>query len=250
MSKSNKTLKRSINIDKLKSKKTLKRSINNSKILKNTVNSDNLVNQITVNDLKKSKKKIDSVFYNIYTIERPPPQDDLIDYKEMGMITMVDAQGLNILRRNITKIKTFFGSKGLNTYIYNYGINNILKKVNDEMKKQYIDKIVNAKIKMIIPQYLEQIVIPVQKIAEKMLIGDNDVFMGGRAIGNRINNIIYSDNPYDNYKYNDIDDKLELDLDLDLDLDYSSEKFKIVINLTRLRQVMFFFTGTALQKNI
>jgi hypothetical protein len=88
------------------------------------------------------------IFNDISNEENHEPE-----YEEIGMITLFDTQALNILRRNINKLQTIFGLKGVNAYIYNYAINSIMKKINTEMQNKKIDKICNATMKITIPQF-------------------------------------------------------------------------------------------------
>jgi hypothetical protein len=90
--------------------------------------------------------------YNTFFFENitNQPNNDQ-SYEEVGLINIIDSQGINILRSTITEVANAFGKKGYDRAVYNYAIHSLMTKVKAEMEKQEIDKICNSKIHLEFP---------------------------------------------------------------------------------------------------
>jgi hypothetical protein len=175
-------------------------------------------------------KNINSIDYFSYNISTEQNNDD--SYIEKGMVTICDVQGLNFIRRNISKIKNRLGLQGTNTYMYNYCINSLLKKVKNEMIKQNLDKISNAKIKFIVPQKSASIKIS-KKVLKKIFPTGDD---GG---GGEFLNIFGGDDGDEGDIYNAVDDELH---------DINHNSYLVLKRLTAQTRVNVLFIGTGLTK--
>ena len=85
--------------------------------------------------------------YNTFYFENITNQENTDNqYKEVGLVNIINSQPINILRSLMSKSSSVIGRKGYELSIYNYAINDLMKNVKDEMVKQSIDKISNARI--------------------------------------------------------------------------------------------------------
>jgi hypothetical protein len=184
--------------------------------------------QETEPDQQETINKIKTINYLVYNISTEQNNDD--NYIEKGIITLFDTQGLNLFRRNISKIQSSFGGVGMNTYIYNYCVNSLLQKVKDEMEKQGIDKISNAKIKFILPQKLktikvrEEYIKPVRQIMHDINVHGINIAGGSRILEDYTNVFVGND------------------------IDGHTSHSWVLSKLTILTRINIFFIGTALQK--
>ena len=69
----------------------------------------------------------------------------------MGIVNIISSQGINTIRSLSKKFAIRIGRTGYGLSVYNYAINELIKKVKEEMQKSNIDKICNVKIHVEFP---------------------------------------------------------------------------------------------------
>lgn len=90
--------------------------------------------------------------YNTFFFEKLSTQPNIDNtFEEIGIVSIINSQGINMLRSSISKLARKFGQIGYSMSVYNYAVNQLIEKVNDEMVKRIIDKISNVKIHVEFP---------------------------------------------------------------------------------------------------